>query len=34
MGTQEPKRRRRDRGDGTVAWDRVNKCYVGRISLG
>ena len=34
MGTQEPKRRRRDRGDGTVAWDKVNKCYVGRISLG
>ena len=34
MGNQEPKRRRRDRGDGTVAWDKVNKCYVGRISLG
>ena len=34
MGTQGPKRRRRDRGDGTIAWDRVNKCYVGRISLG
>ena len=34
MGTQGPTRRRRDRGDGTVAWDKVNKCYVGRISLG
>lgn len=35
MGTpSEPKRRRRDRGDGTIAWDKVNKCWVGSISLG
>jgi hypothetical protein len=34
MTTQEPKRRRRDRGDGTIVWDKVNKCYVGSISLG
>lgn len=32
--TREPKKRRRDRGDGTIAWDEANKCYVGRISLG
>jgi hypothetical protein len=30
----EPKKRRRDRGDGTIAWDKVNKCWVGSISLG
>ena len=30
----EPKRRRRDRGDGTIAWDKANKCYVGKLSLG
>jgi integrase len=29
-----PKRRRRDRGDGTIAWDKANKCYVGKLSLG
>jgi integrase len=29
-----PKKRRRDRGDGTIAWDKVNKCYVGRLSHG
>ena len=34
MATQEPKKRRRDRGDGTIAWDKINKCYVGKISLG
>ena len=34
MTTREPKKRRRDRGDGTIAWDKANKCYVGRISLG
>jgi integrase len=34
MATQEPKKRRRDRGDGTIWWDRDNKCYVGSISLG
>ena len=27
-------RRRRERGDDGVSWDRVNKCYVGTISLG
>jgi integrase len=30
----KPKKRRRDRGDGTIAWDKVNKCWVGSISLG
>jgi integrase len=34
VGTQEPKRRRRDRGDGTIAWEKINNCYVGKISLG
>jgi integrase len=29
-----PKKRRRDRGDGTIAWDKANKCYVGKLSLG
>jgi integrase len=28
------KKRRRDRGDGTIAWDKVNRCYVGRLSRG
>src|ERR1017187_7237859 len=27
-------RRRRERGDDGISWDRVNKCYVGTISLG
>src|ERR1700722_11140291 len=30
----KPKKRRRDRGDGTIAWDKANKCYVGKLSLG
>jgi integrase len=34
MAAQEPKKRRRDRGDGTIWWDKINKCYVGSISLG
>ena len=34
MVPREPKRRRRDRGDGTIWWDKINKCYVGSISLG
>ena len=34
MATREPKKRRRDRGDGSVTWDKVNKCYTGRLSLG
>jgi integrase len=34
MATREPKKRRRDRGDGSITWDKVNKCYTGRISLG
>jgi hypothetical protein len=34
MPTQEPKKRRRDRGDDTIWWDKINKCYVGSISLG
>ncbi len=31
---EEPKRRRRDRGDDGISWDKVNKCYIGTISLG
>jgi hypothetical protein len=27
-------RRRRERGDDGISWDRANKCYVGTISLG
>jgi RNase P subunit RPR2 len=34
MPAREPKKRRRDRGDGTIWWDKINKCYVGSISLG
>jgi Phage integrase, N-terminal SAM-like domain len=33
MATPEP-RRRRDRGDDGISWDKINKCYVGTISLG
>ncbi len=29
----EPKRRR-ERGDDGISWDKINKCYVGTISLG
>jgi integrase len=31
--TTKPKRRR-ERGDDGISWDKVNKCYVGTISLG
>ncbi len=34
MAAQGPKKRRRDRGDGTIWWDKINKCYVGSVSLG
>lgn len=34
MATQEPKRRRRDRGDDGIWWDKINKCYVGAVSRG
>ena len=30
----KPKSRHRDRGDGTIAWDKANRCYVGKLSLG
>jgi integrase len=30
----KPKSRRRDRGDGTIAWDKANRCYVGKLSFG
>jgi len=36
MGTRqapEP-RRRRERGDDGISWDKTNKCYVGTVSLG
>src|SRR5260370_27881236 len=28
------RKRYRDYGDGGISWDKVNKCFVGRISLG
>jgi hypothetical protein len=28
------KKRRRERGDHGISWDKTNKCYVGTISLG
>ena len=32
---QKPERkRRRERGDDGISWDKINKCYVGTISLG
>jgi integrase len=34
VATREPKKRRRDRGDGSITWDKINKCYTGRLSLG
>jgi hypothetical protein len=36
MGTPSPPRRkkRRERGDGGISWDKINKCYMGTISLG
>lgn len=32
--SSEPKRRRRERGDDGISWDKTNKYYVGTISLG
>ena len=35
MAARTPKpKRRRERGDDGISWDKVNKCYVGTISLG
>ena len=35
MATRTPKpKRRRERGDDGISWDKANKCYVGTISLG
>ena len=35
MAAQTPKpKRRRERGDDGISWDKVNKCYVGTVSLG
>ena len=35
MTAQTPKpKRRRERGDDGISWDKVNKCFVGTISLG
>jgi integrase len=31
---QRPSKRRRERGDDGIYWDKINKCYVGTISLG
>jgi hypothetical protein len=35
MASQAPNpKRRRERGDDGISWDRANKCYVGTVSLG
>ena len=34
MSTPSGPRRRRERGDHGISWDKINKCYVGTISLG
>ena len=35
MAAQTPKpKRRRERGDDGISWDKANKCYVGTSSLG
>ena len=35
MAAQTPKpKRRRERGDDGISWDKANKCYVGTVSLG
>src|ERR1700721_1020616 len=35
MATRTPKpKKRRERGDDGISWDKTNKCYVGTISLG
>ena len=35
MAARTPKpKRRRERGDDGISWDKVNKCYVGTVSLG
>ena len=31
---EDSKKRRRDRGDDGIWWDKANKCYVGAVSLG
>ncbi len=31
---QRPRKKRRERGDDGIYWDKINKCYVGTISLG
>jgi hypothetical protein len=34
MSTPSGPRKRRERGDDGISWDKINKCYVGTISLG
>src|ERR1700722_4699477 len=36
MDTPQPSepRRRRERGDDGISWDKINNCYVGTVSLG
>jgi integrase len=34
MNTPTAPKRRRERGDDGISWDKINKCYVGTISLG
>src|SRR6266581_2541912 len=34
MSQPTAKKRRRERGDDGISWDKINKCYLGTISLG
>jgi hypothetical protein len=35
VGGRSPSgRKKREYGDGGIYWDKINKCYVGSISLG
>ena len=34
MSAPSGPKKRRERGDNGISWDKVNKCYVGTISLG
>ena len=31
---EHAEKKRRDHGDDGISWDKINKCYVGTISLG
>jgi hypothetical protein len=34
MSTPSGPKKRRERGDDGISWDKINKCYIGTISLG